>query len=853
MTTPLPTGTVTFFFSDIEGSTRLVQRLGPRYRSVLGDHNDIVRASVAETDVVEVRTMGDSFFLAFRSAAEAVESAVVVQRSLEEHIWPEEAPMRIRIGMHTGEARLGGDDYIGVDVNRAARISAAVHGGQVLVSASTRAVVADSDRMFTDLGSHRLKDLEIPEHLYQVVVPGLPAEFPPLRTQDAPTYNLPATSTALIGRNEELAAIGGLLTDHRVVTLIGPGGVGKTRLAIAAAAASHTDSADGVMFVDLSSTTDPARFATAIAVVLQVGDSSLEAVADHLAQRRVLLVLDNFEQLLGAAGALSYLLERSPGLRVLVTSRAPLGIAGERRFPIKPLSSAGGGESAGVRLFTAKALEVDPSFDGDPVLISQIVEAVDGLPLAVELAAARAHVLPLDEMLPRLRDRGFLSSRLTQGPERHRSLDDALRWSHDLHTAAEQSALRRLSLFVGGMTMAAAESVCVGEPVVDALESVTELVDRSFLTRATDGSGRLLMLDGVRRFGRDRLAEANDQPAAEAAFVNWFCRFCAEAEPGLQSDRGKWWQARLAAEHDNLRAVLDQLLDGGDADRGLTLLGNIWRFMHSRGHMVELESWLTRFFSLPSAGEDSLGQVKGLMALGALHYWQSDPEPAITDYEQALTLARTLGDQRLVADALYGLATSVIIARHEDDAPPLMVEAERIYRELGDDGVLADVLTGELFFAIQKSGVVGLGPGFKEVVDLYKNAGRMVQATQGTYAQSWVALAELRYEDSRAFALLGLDLAEELMDRYLMAWGLKCLAMIEVEIGDGETAGLLIEVLERAAETHGGGWTPEVVGLEDPATRLVDLFGETSADELIAPGRTISLEEGIRLARKIKH
>ena len=847
MATDLPTGTVTFFFSDIEGSTGLAQRLGRSFRQVIDVHNEIVRSSVAGTDVAEVRTAGDSFFLAFSMPDEAVASAIRIQRRLESHAWPEEASVRVRIGMHSGRGELGGDDYVGVDVHRAARIGDVGHGGQVLVSESTRTLLGDRDFVFRDLGVHHLRGLERPERLIQIDVPGLPVEFPPLRTSATRSNNLPASTTALLGRKMDVDAIGELLGGRRLVTLLGPGGIGKTRLAIASASSRVAHYTDGVVFVDLSAVRDVELVAGAIAVGLGLEESSFQAAMEHLAEREVLLVLDNFEQLLGAASTLSELLAGAPRLTALVTSQAPLGISGEQRFMVDPLSTTTDGGS-GVDLFVARAREVDPSFAGDPTVIARIVDALDGLPLAIELAASRVHVISLDDMVDRIEDPAFLATRAAAGPERHRSLTAALWWSHDLLAAADRIAFRRLGVFSGGMTVAAAEAVIGGDGIDEPLQSITELLDRSLIGRAADGSGRLTMLDGVRRFALERL-EASGDTVAVARHTEWFIALAADAEQGVQSDRAKWWGARLHSELANLRAVLDRLLSAQDAERGLAMLGDLWRFMQSSGHLIELDRWLARFFALPGASVEGVGRVKGLMARGALRYWRGAADSAVEHYEEAVAVAGRLDDETLLAEALYGLGTSYIVAEREDEAIIPLDAAERIFLATGQIGASANLLAAKLFHRIRKEGVVGLDGEWEVVERMMREAGLLVQFVHAKYARVGLAVAEGRYREARVMALEGLEIAEELSDRFLIAWGLEWQAMAEVELGESSRAGLLIGAGERAREAHGGGWSPAVLGIADAPTRLRSALGDRGAEAAIAAGRELELEAGLELAR----
>ncbi|MFN2589307.1 MAG: adenylate/guanylate cyclase domain-containing protein, partial [Actinomycetota bacterium] len=340
----LPTGAVTFLFTDIEGSTKLLQELADGYGLVQEDHMRLMREAIASGGGREIRTEGDSFFAVFPTPMGAMQAAVGAQRAFFSHPWPHGRPLRVRMGMHTGEGRLGGDDYLGIDVNRAARIAAAGHGGQVLISEATRAVVEDAvpeGVSLRDLGGHRLKDLAHPEHVWDVVIAGLPSEFPPLKTLDAPVY-LPAPVTSFIGRQGFLADLTGLLDGTRLVTLTGPGGTGKTRLAVEGALRLAGNFPDGTYFVDLSAIRDPRLVPDTIASALRLrpeGGPVLEVVTDHLRDRTVLLVLDNFEQVVEGADAVATILRAAPRVRALATSRAPLGISGEREVPVPPLET----------------------------------------------------------------------------------------------------------------------------------------------------------------------------------------------------------------------------------------------------------------------------------------------------------------------------------------------------------------------------------------------------------------------------------------------------------------------------------------------------------------------------------
>jgi class 3 adenylate cyclase len=404
--TELPTGTVTFLFTDIEGSTRLLEELGPRYRAIQEDHFRLMRLAIGEAGGFEIRTEGDAFFVVFQTAPQAVQAATAAQRSLASHPWPHGQPLRVRMGIHTGEGILGGDDYLGIDVNRAARIAAAGHGGQVLLSEATRALAEATlppGVSLRPLGTHRLKDLARPENLYQLVIEGLPADFPALKSLDARPNNLPPQLTSFVGREEPIASVKGLLADARLLTLTGPGGTGKTRLALQVAAEVLADFADGAFFVDLQAITDPAvvppEMATTLGVAEEAGRPILDSLKDHLRDREVLLVLDNFEQVTDAAPAVLELVGAAPKLKVLVTSRAVLHLHGEREVPVPPLllpdpdhlpDLTSLSQYEAVALFIERAAAKLPDFavtNENAPAVAELCVRLDGLPLAIELAA----------------------------------------------------------------------------------------------------------------------------------------------------------------------------------------------------------------------------------------------------------------------------------------------------------------------------------------------------------------------------------------------------------------------------------------------------------------------------------
>jgi len=453
----LPTGTVTFLFTDIEGSTRLLQALGDAYARVRSEHATIIRDAIAAGGGTEVDAAGDSFFAAFPRPRGAVEAAVMAQRALEAHDWPAGSPVRVRMGLHTGEGVLSGSEYIGMDVHRAARIADAAHGGQVIMSGATHGLVEHSlpeGTSLRDLGEHRLKDILHLEHLFDLVIVGLLAEFPPPRTLDARPNNLPAQLTSFVGREQQIAEIRQLFGRTRLLTLTGPGGTGKSRLALQVAAETLGEYRDGSCFVDLSPVMDPALVAAVIARELGVsetpGEPIMEGLRTHLRDRELLLVVDNFEQVAAAGPVLEELLTAAPRVKALVTSRVVLSLRGEQEYAVPPLKPPDLGRQAdpayfhrfeAVRLFTERALAVQPRFRltaENAEAVAEITARLDGLPLAIELAATRTKVLTPRQMLPRLQQSlSLLTSGARTLPERQRTLRGAIAWSYDLLPEAE--------------------------------------------------------------------------------------------------------------------------------------------------------------------------------------------------------------------------------------------------------------------------------------------------------------------------------------------------------------------------------------------------------------------------------
>ncbi|MGH8927089.1 MAG: adenylate/guanylate cyclase domain-containing protein, partial [Acidimicrobiia bacterium] len=644
----LPTGTVTFLFTDIEGSTRMLQRLGERYPAVLEQHSEIARNAIAKHEGIVVSTEGDSFFAVFKSAPKALEAVADLQRGLATAVWPDGASVKVRAGIHTGDGTTGGDNYVGLDVHRAARIAAAGHGGQVLVSNPTAVLAEGQLPMRTSLrqlGEYRLKDLTRPETIHQLRIDDLPNDFPPLRTLDLVPNNLPVELTSFVGR-PELAQIVGLLDESRLVTLTGPGGTGKTRLSLQAAADLTGRFADGVWFVPLAAITEPDLVASAVGGALGMQPSSEDPdhrLAEYLRTRDILLVLDNFEQILKEAPQVAGWLQGAPRLKVLVTSRGPLHISGEREFPVPPLALPSdtdvpspevlcGIES--VALFVERATAARPDFRLDsrnaPIVVD-IVARLEGLPLAIELAAARIRLLPLEGIRERLNSRlGLLTGGARDLPERQQTLRNAIEWSYDLLDDPHQRLFARLAVFVGGFGIEQAEQVCDRGLDLDILEGLSTLNDQSLIRTVASDGGRFLMLETIREYALERLRHGPEEGEIRRRHAQAFRSLAEEAAPEYTRIHTKRWLDRTEADHDNLRAALSWAIEAGEATVAQRLTGAMWRFWQMRGYLREGRQRAEAALAEPGGTAETL--IIAQEAAGGLAYWQADMRAAGSHY-----------------------------------------------------------------------------------------------------------------------------------------------------------------------------------------------------------------------------
>src|SRR6266545_1249962 len=617
--------TLTFLFTDIEGSTRLLQALGEGYRDVLATQRALIEGAAAGHAGTVFGSEGDALFVAFSDANAAVRAAAAAQRALSGGEWPDGRAVRVRMGVHTGQVTALADNYVGLPLHQAARITAAGHGGQVLVSEATRQLAGDdlAGLGFRDLGEHRLKDLAHPERLYQLQIPGLDDAFPPLRTLEVRPNNLPVQLTSFVGR-AEIEAATGLIRSVRLLTLTGPGGTGKTRLALQLAAELADDFPDGVFFVALDAVTDPDLVPSAIATGLGLSSTSaeppLERVIEYASHRRIMLVLDNFEQVVGAAPVVGRLLREAAELKVAVTSRVPLRISGEHEFPVPPLalpespdgaSAATAMKSEAVRLFVERALAVQPSFgltDANSAAVVEIVRRLDGLPLAIELAAARTRILPVPALLARLDDRlGMLVDGARDVPARQQTLRGAIDWSHDLLDEPDRRLFARFSAFAGGGRLTEAETICgpVTELRRDVLEGLSSLSDKSLLRAVLtfDEEPRFAMLATLREYAQERLTTAGEHEAIRRRHADAYLAVIEGCAGQLTGPGSAAWLDRLQADADNLRAALDWAIEMGEVEFALRFLVAIWRFWQIRGHLHEAAERVARVMAMPGLAD----------------------------------------------------------------------------------------------------------------------------------------------------------------------------------------------------------------------------------------------------------
>jgi predicted ATPase/class 3 adenylate cyclase len=907
-------GTLTFLFTDIEGSTALLRRLGEGvYAQVLADHHSLIRSGLAAHGGEVVDTQGDAFFAVFSSPRACVAAVAEMQQAVEAYAWPAGAHLRVRMGVHTGEAAKAATGLVGLDVHRAARVAAVAHGGQVVLSEAAAVLIRDwlpPGTALRDLGVHRLKDLGRPEQIFQLSVAGLQGEFPPLRSLGNPALanNLPVQLATFIGRERELSEVRALVGSSRLVTLTGAGGSGKTRLSLQVAADLLDGSGDGVWLVELAAVFDEDAVVPAISETLGVagrGRPALETLVDALAPQDVLIVLDNCEHLIGGcAKTADAVLRRCPKVHLMVTSREPLGIGGETIYRVPPLSlpAAGDGDFSAaescdaVTLFVERAKEQGAGFAVDEEtgpLVASICRRLDGMPLAIELAAARLRSLSLTGLRDRLDQRFRL---LTGGSRtalaRQQTLRATVEWSHSLLSGAEQVLLRRLSVFAESFDLDAAEAVCgFGDvEVFDVAGLLGSLVDKSLVVAEPAGAAlRYRLLETIRQFAAERLAEAGqDEPAAiEAAHCGHFLAMAEAAAPHLTGPGQDVWLARLDAEQANLRRAAEHAArDPGATGQVLRFGVALRHYWIARSRHREAAGLLLPVLERPQARAHPelfaaalvtaaiLARDAGLPAAGQLA-------------ERAVELARRLGDDQLIIEALSALCAYYYFAGQPGLGFPLGQEAVERARRLGDDFLLgfslllwllpldtidparAGQLFSEAIAATERSGdqlrnsrlhnnaaVHALKTG-----DTAAARAHLDQAAEAMQAigednndrvptnRGWVLRQENDTEGARPMFEAALRISRRNGDRSGLAYASLGLACLAADRGDWQRAAALHGAAQAFMDQIAEPWQePEAGYRRDSLHKVRTSFGEEQFGRAYAKGTALSLDQALSLA-----
>jgi predicted ATPase/class 3 adenylate cyclase/Tfp pilus assembly protein PilF len=846
--TELPSGAVTFLFTDIEGSTPLWERDANSMQESLAKHNAILYRVIQEHGGQVFKFIGDAIQAVFPLPTQAVEAAIAAQRSLASQTWASTGPIRVRMGIHTGLAEAREGEYGGNrhELNRVARIMSAGHGGQILVSKATVELVRGrqpSGVRFRDMDEHTLKGLVRREHIFQVVAPELPVDFPPLNSEDKPRHNLPPQLTSFVGREKEIARIKDLLGRSRLVTLTGSGGVGKTRLAIQVAEQAYPHYPHGVWFVELASLSSPDLVPQALAAVFGLredkGRSPLDQVVEYLGTRQLLLVLDNCEHLVETCAHLAHrLLHACPEIRILASSREGLGIDGELAYALPSLSSPDPlqlpppevlSQYEAVQLFAERARAVLPDFEitqANAHGIAQVTRRLDGIPLAIELAAARVKVLRVEQIADRL-DECFrlLTGGSRTALPRHQTLRALIDWSYGLLSAVERVLLRRLAVFSGGWTLEAAEIVCSsmtehdtgidGEAAsqpspeslhpADVLDVLTQLINKSMVV-ANRGQGeetRYYLLETIRQYAREKLLESGESERLRSRHLEFFLAFAERAEPELWRADQKRWLDRLQEEHDNLRSALEWTIGRqaeGSAEAGLKILIALEEFWWVRGHWSEARSWLAKVLDHPRLSKDSAVFGRGVNLAAWLAFWQGDFALAHNRFELAQDTGNVLDDKRVIADALRGLGALAFYQNQFSEARTYSERSLELFRETSNQPRIAAVLRGLGNLAMREGQSEQAQACFQESLRILRDLGGRIGIATTLKSLGEFYFLEGHLDQARPHFEESLAIYRDTGDRFGIAVLTAFLGDLHRYTGDLEQAG---SYYEQALSLHG--------------------------------------------------
>jgi predicted ATPase/class 3 adenylate cyclase len=812
VTRDLPTGTVSFLFTDIEGSTKLLHELGPAaYDDTLAGHHRVLRDAFGRHGGVEVGTEGDAFFVAFPTAEGALRAAAAAQEGLTS------GPIRVRMGLHTGRPHLGREGYIGEDVHKAARVAASAHGGQVVLSRETWEFLGDSFAV-TDLGEHRLKDFAEPVWIFQLGS----ERFPPLKTIS--NTNLPRPASSFVGREKEIEEVSSLLTNGaRLLTLTGPGGSGKTRLAIEAAAEVIPEFKSGVFWVGLSALRDSSLVMETVGETLGAKDG----LAEHIGEREMLLLLDNLEQVIEAAPELAALVESCPNLRVLVTSRERLRVRGEAEYAVPPLAAP-----EAVDLFCTRS-QLDPDDT-----IAELCRRLDNLPLAIELAAARTSVLSPAQILERLSKRLDLLKGGRDAELRQRTLRTTIEWSHDLLAEEEQRLFARLSVFRGGSTLEAAGEICAAD--VDVLQS---LVDKSLLRHRAE---RFWMLETIREYAAERLQKSGEAEEVGRRHIEHFIALAEAAYPNLLGSPGGWLD-RLDAEHDNLRAAIDRLEDAGDIERAMWLTGTLYRFWFMRGHLTEGARRFERLLALNQDPTPARGRA--LLGAAAIASNLGDTVTTRLRGDEALALHRSLGDAWGEAYSVLMLSNAATDEGNFESARDLTADAVARFREVGDMHYVVSALNGLAHNYGQLGDLERERKLHEEALGLARAGGNERMVARTLYSLAWHAVNEGRVDDSIAMLKEALPTYVQLGEVAEISMGLRRFAWAWAAKGRGQPATRVLSAAEALREEIGASleaWAGQMD--EKTLARIHSQLDEAAFKAAWEEGQKLSTDDAVALA-----
>ena len=815
-----PTGTVTFLFTDIEGSTTRWEHHPDAMRTALARHDALLRSVITNHSGYVFKMVGDAVYAAFAVPAEAVFAALAAQRAVAAEEWGEVAPLRVRMALHTGAAQSRDDDYFGPTLNRVARVLSTGYGGQILLSVTTVELVRDAlpaGASLKDLGEHALKDLLRPEHIFQLTIPDLPADFPVLKSLERHSHNLPVQPTPFLGREQEVRSVCSLLhrPEVRLVTLTGPGGIGKTRLALQVAADVTDQFADGVFLVPLAPVSEPEQVMPMIIQTLGIhevgGQPPLALLKAALKDKHLLLLLDNVEQVITAAVQVAELLAACPKLTVLVTSRVVLHVQAEREFAVPPLSLPNLkrlpnlvtlSQYEAVALFIERAQAVKPDFavtNANAPAVAGICARRDGLPLAIELAAARAKFFAPHALLTRL-EQGLavLTGGARDLPARQQTLRGAIAWSYNLLSSEEQKLFRRLAAFVDGWTIEAAEAVCraAGGLEADVLDGLLSLVDRSLLRQeeSTEGEPRFWMLQLLREFGLEALASAGESELTRQAHAEYYLGMGEQAEPLLKGPGQTPWLARLEQEHENLRAALTFLLERAreegvvQAERALRFFAALVHYWLIRGYLSEGQHFLEAASGLFHAAERTVARARALAAAAELTFMLDDYAGACTLAEESAALARELGEKACLADALRQLAVARLMQGDAATGQLLIEKSMALAQEAENAWLLASLLFDLGRLLILQNKLAAARAQFEQCVSLFRELADKRALSKSLDWLAYSVLSEGDVGQAQALWQESLTLAREVGDQVRIQTVLRQLGYTAMVQGNWEQA-----------------------------------------------------------------